>query len=139
MSDHRGQVWTEWSPLLGERYTRELLRVRKGQYAWFAVGVAITLLMVGLVVVLANSVFLWPVTGLVILLTVGTFVAGSLPLLRLGQRIAGELEHAGHTLTHLPSIQNSYTFSKWLAANHLDAAALETAAAAGSDGTAANT
>lgn len=138
MSDDKGSVWREWSPLLGETYTRELLRVRKGQYGWFAVGVILTLLMVGLIVVLANSVFVWPVAGLFVLLAVGSYIAGSLPLLRLGQRIARDLERTGHTLTHLPSIQNSFTFSKWLSANHLDAAELEAAAHSQPDGAGAN-
>jgi hypothetical protein len=138
MSDDRGRVWREWSPLLGETYTRELLRVRKGQYAWFAVGVMLTLLMVGLIAVLSNSVFLWPVAGLFVLLAVGSYLAGSLPLLRLGQRIARDLEQTGHTLTHMPSIQNSFTFSKWLSANHLDAVALEAAARSRPDGAGAN-
>jgi hypothetical protein len=138
MSDDKGSVWREWSPLLGETYTHELLRVRKGQYAWFAVGVMLTLLMVGLIVVLANSVFVWPVAGLFVLLAVGSYLAGSLPLNRLGQRMARDLEQADHTLTHLPSIQNSIAFSKWLSANHLDALALEAAARPRPDGAPAN-
>jgi hypothetical protein len=90
--------------------------------------------MVGLIFVLAKSIFLWPVVGLFILLAVGSYLAGSFPLLRLGQRIARDLERTGHTLTHLPSIQNSFTFSKWLSANHLHAAELEAAARSGPEG-----
>jgi hypothetical protein len=81
-------IWHEWRPLLGESYTRELIRIRRRQYLWFAVGVGLMLLMVGSIFALGNSAWLWAIVPSFVLLAVGSFLAGSLPLLALGKRMA---------------------------------------------------